>query len=171
MIRGGRSGGGERQPLQAFTGDANSVLLRKLGGEAGAGLFYRRAGQEFAQFGGDAGGSIFIARDGTGGSESGNSAGVVGLVVAVGHEQRRNAGEEDLGGGPCPALMDDGCGVGEEPGIGRVVTNEDVGIGVFGLIASVAACEENGPNAQFFWRQERFPCRSHRPRGPRKIRG
>jgi len=108
-------------------------------------------GEDFFDEVGGGVGVVAVALDDFGDSQAADAAGVVGLVVAVGHDEHGLAGAENLGGGAHSALVDDERGAGEEPGVGRVGGDANVGRNlVRGLVARVTADEQDGALVELF---------------------
>lgn len=92
---------------------------------------------------------VVFAGEDLGDAEAADAAGVVGLVVAVGHDEHGAAGAQGLGGGADASLVDEDRGAGEELRIGRVTGDADGGGEfAFGEVAVVGADQENSTLAE-----------------------
>jgi len=97
----------------------------------------------------DAGRLVPAALNGARDLEPAHAAGVVRLVVGVGHDEHGSARAEALGGGSDSALVDYGGGAGEERGEGRVLGDADgAGELLLGAVAGIGADEQDCADAQ-----------------------
>ena len=136
--------------LESVAGGFDAVFVVKAGrdgcGTPGVERFFKH-GTDFPS---DADGCVVLAEDGAGDFEAAHTAGVVGLVMRVGHDELRLAGFEALRGGSYAALVDDERSVREELGVGSVLGDADgVRQWMAGTITVVIADEQDGAHADF----------------------
>ena len=83
------------------------------------------------------------------------AAGIVRLIVAVGHDQHRSARAQSLCCGADAALMNDDGRPGEEPGIGRVLRDADIArYRPFWDVSRVIANQKNRTKIEGFGRRQ-----------------
>ena len=135
--------------FQGVAGVLNAVFLGEGGGccfgAGGAEGVFEQSGDEPC----DAGRLVSAALDGAGDFEAAHAAGVVRLVVGVGHDEHRRACAKALCGGADSALVDDGGDAREERGEGRVLGDADgAGEELPGAVAGIGADEQDGAGPQ-----------------------
>jgi len=139
-------------PCSGFEGVAGghgSVLCLDLGGDGGGLRLIRTVREEARDQRGGGFGFVLFAGEDLSDAELADAAGIVGLIVTVGHDEHGAAGAEGLGGGSDAALVDEDGGAGKDLRI-RSVANDADGVREFAFrqIAIVGADEENGALAE-----------------------